>query len=35
MVDRLYVLMQNRTMKPLAISLSGAGEGVEGERWWW
>jgi hypothetical protein len=30
MVDRLHILIQNRTMKPLAIALSGAGRGLEG-----
>jgi hypothetical protein len=31
MVDRLHILKQNRTMKPLTIALSGAGGGQRGK----
>jgi hypothetical protein len=30
MVDGLYIHTQNRTMKPLAIALSGVGRGLQG-----
>jgi hypothetical protein len=33
MVDGLHILLQNRTMKPLAAVLSGS-VGIEGERQW-
>jgi hypothetical protein len=33
MVDGLYIHIQNRTMKPLAIALRGRKE-AEGKRWW-
>jgi hypothetical protein len=32
MVDGLHISMWNKTKKPLAIALSGAREGTEGER---
>jgi hypothetical protein len=31
MIDGLHILVQNRKMKPLAIALSGVGEGQGGE----
>jgi hypothetical protein len=35
MVDGLHIPIWNRTKKPLAIALSGAGKGLrERERWW-
>jgi hypothetical protein len=33
-VDGLHTLIQNRTMKPLAVALSGGREDVERKRWW-
>jgi hypothetical protein len=33
MVDGLQIFIPNRTKKPLAIVLSGAGKGSRGERW--
>jgi hypothetical protein len=31
MVNGLHILIYSRTMKPLAIALSGAGRSIEGE----
>jgi hypothetical protein len=31
MIDRFHIQTQNRTMKPLAIALSGAGRGQRGD----
>jgi hypothetical protein len=31
MVDGLHIHIRNRTMKPLAIALSGVGRGLQGE----
>jgi hypothetical protein len=33
MVEGLHKFIRSRTIKPLAIVSSGAGRGVEGERW--